>query len=103
MNDDVAVQRALYHRLLQCRVRPYYLYQCDLVSGSAHFRTPLMQGVQMMEELRGFTSGYAVPQFVLDAPNGGGKIHLNPQTIVGTQKGIVELKNFRGESCFYPE
>ncbi len=102
VNDDVAVQRALYHRLLQCRVRPYYLYQCDLVTGSAHFRTPLSCGLLIMQELRGFTSGYAIPQFVLDAPRGGGKIHLNPETLVGVKDGLIELLNFRGESYFYP-
>lgn len=103
VNDDVSVQRALYHRLLQCRVRPYYLYQCDLVSGSAHFRTPVREGLRIMEQLRGFTSGYAIPQFVLDAPQGGGKIHLNPETFVGAKDGMIELRNYRGESYFYPE
>lgn len=103
VNDDVEVQRALYHQLLQCRVRPYYLYQCDLVKGTAHFRTPVSKGVEIMEKLRGFTSGYAVPQFVIDAPHGGGKIHINPQTLVGVKGGMLELKNYLGESFFYPE
>lgn len=103
VNDDVETQRALYHRLLQCRVRPYYLYQCDLVKGSAHFRTPVAKGLEIMEKLRGFTSGYAIPQFVLDAPQGGGKIHLNPQTLIGCKDGMLELKNYLGESFYYPE
>lgn len=102
VNDDVEVQRALYRRLLQCRVRPYYLYQCDLVTGSAHFRTPVTQGLQIMQQLRGYTTGYAIPQFVLDAPRGGGKIHLNPDTIVGVKDGMMEFVNFKGESYFYP-
>lgn len=103
VNDDVETQRTLYHKLLQCRVRPYYLYQCDLVKGTAHFRTPVATGLEIMEKLRGFTSGYAVPQFVIDAPHGGGKIHLNPQTVVGCRDGMLELKNYLGESFYYPE
>src|SRR6185503_15725271 len=78
VNDDATVMRALMHKLLMCRVKPYYVYQCDLISGSAHLRTSVARGLEIMENLRGHTSGYAVPQYVIDAPGGGGKVPVNP-------------------------
>src|SRR4029078_5973359 len=74
VNDCVHIQRSLVHKLVENRIRPYYLYQCDLVEGSGHFRTRVGKGLEIMEGLRGHTSGYAVPTYVIDAPGGGGKI-----------------------------
>src|SRR6218665_609653 len=68
VNDSVEVQKALVHKLLMCRVRPYYLYQCDLITGSSHLRTSVAEGVGIIEDLRGHTTGYAIPQYVIDAP-----------------------------------
>jgi len=102
VNDSIETQRELYHALLRCRVRPYYLYQCDLVHGSRHFRTAVSEGLAIMEALQGHTSGYALPQFVIDAPNGGGKIPIHTQTIIAEESGILRLRNFRGEDFFYP-
>ncbi len=102
INDNVDTQRKLYHRLLQCRVKPYYLYQCDLIRGSRHFRTTIDAGLDIMRRLRGFTSGYAVPQYVVDAPGGGGKVPLNPEYIVGSTDDSVMLHNYAGETYFYP-
>jgi lysine 2,3-aminomutase len=78
VNDCVHVQRQLVHDLVRIRVRPYYLYQCDLVEGAGHFRTPVAKGIEIIEGLRGHTSGYAVPTYVVDAPGGGGKIPVMP-------------------------
>ncbi len=102
VNDSIETQKSLYHALLRCRVRPYYLYQCDLVEGSHHFRTPVAKGLRLMEGLYGHTSGYAIPQFVIDAPGGGGKIPLTPTTVLGEVDGMLRLKNYLGESYFYP-
>lgn len=102
VNDRTEVQLALAHRLLQCRVRPYYLYQCDPVPGTRHFRTDPHVGVDMIAAMRGYTSGYAVPQFVIDAPGGGGKIPLNPHYVVGEEDGKLLLRNFRGDLFRYP-
>ena len=76
VNDDISTMKSLVHKLLQCRVRPYYLYQCDLIEGASHLRTSASKGIEIIEGLRGHTSGYAVPQFVIDAPGGGGKIPI---------------------------
>ena len=78
VNDDVTVMRALVQKLLMCRVKPYYIYQCDLITGSAHLRSSVRKGLEIMEGLRGHTTGYAVPQYVIDAPGGGGKVQVNP-------------------------
>ena len=102
INDDVATMRSLVHRLLQMGVRPYYLYQCDLITGSAHFRTNVLKGLEIIEKLRGFTTGYAVPQLVIDSPGGGGKIPLNPQTVKEITDTDIVLKNFKGEEYRYP-
>jgi lysine 2,3-aminomutase len=86
-----------------CRVRPYYLYQCDLIHGSSHLRTSVAEGVSIIEGLRGHTTGYAIPQFVIDGPGGGGKIPINPNYIVETGTGRVTLRNFEGKIFEYPD
>ncbi len=102
VNDDPAVMRSLVHRLLMMRVRPYYLYACDLIGGSAHFRVPVRRGIEIIRSLRGWTTGYAVPQFVIDAPGGGGKVPVNPDYVEEiSPSGAVRMKNFRGEDYFY--
>lgn len=103
VNDTPEIQRALVHKLLLCRVRPYYLYQCDLIQGSAHFRTPVAKGIDIIQSLRGHTTGYAVPQFIIDGPGGGGKIPLNPDYVVARQDGSLLLRNYAGETFEYPE
>jgi lysine 2,3-aminomutase len=96
VNDDAATQRALCHGLMLMRVRPYYLYHCDPVRGADHFRTTVARGIEIIEALRGNTSGLAVPQFVVDAPGGGGKIPVNPQYVVSYADGCALLRNYRG-------
>jgi len=103
VNDRVETLKELYHKLLLCRVRPYYLYQCDLITGSAHLRTTIREGQEMMEQLRGHTTGYAVPTYVVDGPGGGGKIPIGPSYIVGMADDRVILKNYRGDVYEYPE
>ena len=103
VNDDVETMKRLVHRLLVMRVRPYYLYQCDPISGSAHFRTPVSKGLEIIEGLRGHTTGYAVPNYVIDAPGGGGKIPLQPNYVVGRDGGDLLLRNFRGDMYRYPD
>lgn len=103
VNDSVETMRQLVHGLLRMRVRPYYLYQCDPISGSAHFRTSVAKGLEVIEGLRGHTTGYAVPTYVIDAPGGGGKIPLQPTYLVGREDGFVVLRNFEGKIFRYPE
>jgi len=103
VNDSVSVQKALVHKLLMCRVRPYYLYQCDLITGSSHLRTHVSQGLEIIEGLRGHTTGYAIPQFVIDGPGGGGKIPLNPDYILHRENGVTLLRNYEGEEFTYPD
>jgi lysine 2,3-aminomutase len=103
VNDDVETMKRLMHKLLMARVRPYYIYQCDPISGSAHFRTPVETGLRIIEGLRGHTTGYAVPQFVIDAPGGGGKIPLLPEYMVGREGDEVILRNFEGKTYRYPD
>jgi lysine 2,3-aminomutase len=103
VNDSVEIQKTLVHKLLMCRVRPYYLYQCDLIHGSSHLRTPVAEGVAIIEGLRGHTTGYAIPQFVIDGPGGGGKIPINPNYIVESATGHVTLRNFEGRIFDYPD
>ncbi|MBG7607227.1 MAG: KamA family radical SAM protein [Verrucomicrobia bacterium] len=102
VNDSPEIQKALAHKLLMCRVRPYYLYQCDLITGSSHLRTSVAEGVDIIEKLRGHTTGYAVPQFVIDGPGGGGKIPVNPNYVVDSDNSKVTLRNFEGEIFDYP-
>jgi lysine 2,3-aminomutase len=103
VNDSVEVQKALVHKLLMCRVRPYYLYQCDLIRGSSHLRTSVSKGLEIIEGLRGHTTGYAIPQFVIDGPGGGGKIPLNPNYVVHQDRDKTVLRNYEGEIFEYPE
>lgn len=103
VNDSVEVQKTLVQKLLMCRVKPYYLYQCDLINGSSHLRTPVAEGVAIIEGLRGHTTGYAIPQFVIDGPGGGGKIPINPNYVVDTASGKITLRNFEGEIFEYPD
>ena len=103
VNDDAATMKDLVHKLLMCRVRPYYLYQCDLIRGSSHLRTSVARGVEIIEALRGFTTGYAVPQFVIDAPGGGGKVPINPGYVLYHDKEKVVIRNFEGRIFEYPE
>ena len=103
VNDNVEIQKALVQKLLMCRVKPYYLYQCDLINGSSHLRTPVAEGVAIIEGLRGHTTGYAIPQFVIDGPGGGGKIPINPNYVVDTASGKITLRNFEGEIFEYPD
>ncbi len=102
INDDVATMKALVHGLLKIRVRPYYLYQCDPIVGSGHFRTTVEKGLEIICGLRGHTSGYAVPQFVVDAPGGGGKIPLLPDYWQGRDTEYVYLKNYEDRLFRYP-
>ena len=103
VNDSVDTMKRLVHRLLMMRVRPYYLYQCDPISGSAHFRTPVSKGLEIIAGLRGHTTGYAVPTFVIDAPGGGGKIPLQVESVVGRDGDDVILRNFEGKTFRYPD
>ena len=103
VNDNVLTMKTLVHKLLQCRVRPYYLYQCDLISGSAHLRTSASKGIEIIEGLRGHTTGYAVPQFVIDAPGGGGKVPINPDYVVERDDSKLVIRNYEGKSFIYPE
>ncbi|MCB8968304.1 MAG: lysine 2,3-aminomutase [Chloroflexota bacterium] len=103
VNDSVHIQRKLVHELVKIRVRPYYLYQCDLVEGSGHFRTPVSKGIEIIEGLRGHTSGYAVPTYVVDAPGGGGKIPVMPNYVLTQAPGKVVLRNFEGFITTYTE
>ena len=101
VNDFVDVLKPLYQGLLKIRVKPYYLYQCDPVQGTSHFRTPISKGLEMIQGLRGHTSGYAVPQYIVDAPGGGGKIPLLPEYYQGREGNYVLLKNYEGEIFKY--
>ena len=103
INDNVPTMKELMHKLLKIRVRPYYLYQCDLIPGSGHFRTTVKKGIEIIKGLRGFTSGYAVPTFVVDAPGGGGKIPLLPNYVVEHNDEHIVLRNYKGILCEYPE
>jgi len=103
VNDNVTVMRALVHKLLMSRVKPYYIYQCDLINGSAHLRSSVRRGLEIMEGLRGHTTGYAVPQYVIDAPGGGGKVPINPDYVLSRNADRVVIRNFEGKIFEYPE
>jgi len=103
VNDDPDLLRSLVHGLLKIRVKPYYLYQCDPISGSAHFRTPVSKGIELVRSLRGHTTGYAVPTYVVDAPAGGGKIPIAPDYIAGYDGDDLLLKSFDGGTYRYPD
>jgi len=101
INDDVLTMKDLVHKALMSRVKPYYIYQCDPIPGSSHFRTPVSKGLEIIQGLRGFTSGYAIPHFVIDAPGGGGKIPLLPEYYQGREGDYVVMKNFEGKTYKY--
>ena len=103
VNDDVETMTRLVHGLLRVRVRPYYLYQCDPISSSAHFRTSVARGLEIIAGLRGHTTGYGVPNFVIDAPGGGGKIPLLPDSVVGRDGDFLLLRNYEGGVFRYPD
>lgn len=103
VNDCVHVMRKLVHELVKMRVRPYYMYQCDLSLGISHFRTSVSKGIEIMEGLRGHTSGFCVPTFVIDAPNGGGKIPLIPNYTISEGYNKVVLRNYEGKIYCYDE
>jgi lysine 2,3-aminomutase len=103
VNDDAVTIKELFHQLLKIRVRPYYLFQCDSVAGADHLRTSVWKGIEIMEALRGHTTGLAVPHFMVDAPGGGGKIPLMPNYLVSAAPGRVVLRNFEGAIFSYSE
>ncbi|HHT03682.1 MAG TPA: lysine 2,3-aminomutase [Bacteroidales bacterium] len=103
VNDDTRVMKKLVQKLVMMRVRPYYIYQCDLSMGLEHFRTPVSKGIEIIENLRGHTSGYSVPTFVVDAPGGGGKTPVMPQYIISQSPGKIVLRNFEGVITTYTE
>lgn len=103
VNDHPEVMKALVHKLVRNRVRPYYIYQCDLSEGITHFRTPISRGIEIIEALRGHTSGLCVPTFVVDAPGGGGKIPVMPNYVISQMPGRVILRNYEGFIASYTE
>jgi lysine 2,3-aminomutase len=103
VNDDAAVMKVHVHKLLMCRVKPYYLYQCDLIAGSAHLRASVRKGIEIMENLRGHTSGYAIPTYVIDAPGGGGKVPVSPEYVLSRNADRVVIRNYEGRIFEYPE
>jgi lysine 2,3-aminomutase len=102
VNDDAEVMKALVHRLLQMRVRPYYIYQMDLITGGSHFKVDVRKGIEIIRALRGHTTGYAVPQYVIDAPGGGGKIPINPDYVEKITDREILLRNYEGRLFSYP-
>lgn len=103
VNDSVAVMKAHIQKLLMCRVRPYYLYQCDMIGGSAHLRASVRRGLEIMKGLRGHTTGYAVPTYVIDAPGGGGKVPIGPDYVFSQNNDRLVLRNYEGRAFEYPE
>lgn len=102
VNDDADVMKALVHRLLRMRVRPYYLYQMDLITGGSHFKVDVRKGIEIIRALRGHTTGYAVPQYVIDAPGGGGKVPINPDYVEAVTEDEIVLRNYEGLRFRYP-
>ena len=103
INDSVSIMKTLVQRLAYIRVRPYYIYQCDLSLGIEHFRTPVSKGIEIIEGLRGHTSGFCVPTFVVDAPGGGGKIPVMPNYVLSQAPGKIVLRNYEGVITTYSE
>lgn len=101
INDQPEIMKKLMHELLKIRVRPYYIYQCDPILGSKHFRTEISAGISIMEQLRGHTTGYAVPTYVVDGPGGGGKIPLSPNYVIKKEKNTYTLRNFNHDEFYY--
>jgi lysine 2,3-aminomutase len=102
VNDDADVMKALVQRLLRMRVRPYYIYQMDLITGGSHFKVDVRKGIEIIRALRGHTTGYAVPQYVIDAPGGGGKVPINPDYVEEINDKEVIFRNFEGKRFSYP-
>jgi len=102
VNDDLETMKSLVHRLLLMRVRPYYIYQCDLITGSAPLRADLRDGIEIIRGLRGHTTGYAVPQLVIDAPGGGGKVPINPDYVESIDENEIVVRNYEGNLYRYP-
>lgn len=102
VNNDVNILKELFTKLVKMRVRPYYLYQCDVSKGIGHFRTNVKQGIDIMKQIRGTISGFAVPEYVIDAPGGGGKTPVNPEYITHIDDAGVTLRNFEGKTYYYP-
>jgi lysine 2,3-aminomutase len=103
INDKPSIMMKLMHELLKICVRPYYIYQCDLAPGTEHFRTAVITGVKIIGSLRGNTTGYAIPTFVIDAPGGGGKVPIGPEYIISKSRNNIILKNYEGKVFVYPE
>ncbi len=103
INDNVDVMKNLLHQLVRNRVRPYYIYQCDLSNGISHFRTPVSKGIEIIESLRGHTSGLCIPTYVIDAPGGGGKIPVNPNYLISQSPGKIVLRNYEGIISVYTQ
>lgn len=103
VNDSLDVMKVLVHKLLRCRVRPYYLYQMDLILGSSHLRVPVSRGLEIIQGLRGHTTGYAVPTYVIDAPGGGGKVPVHPETVIQRNEERIIVRNYEGKLFEYPE
>lgn len=103
INDNIVTMKTLLLGLVKARVRPYYLYQCDLSQGLGHFRTDVRTGIEMIRQLAGNISGFAIPRFIIDAPGGGGKIPVNPDTILSIDDRQVVLRNYRDQICDYPQ
>jgi lysine 2,3-aminomutase len=103
INDDVTIMKELLLKLVKVRIRPYYLYQCDLSQGLGHFRTDVRTGIEIIRQLTGNISGYAIPRFVIDAPGGGGKIAVNPDTILSIDDQQIVLHNYQDKIYIYPQ
>ncbi|MBN2617689.1 MAG: lysine 2,3-aminomutase, partial [Spirochaetales bacterium] len=101
INDNIETMKTLMQKLMKIRVKPYYLYQCDLIKGSRHFRTDVNKGLEIIRGIRGFTSGYAVPNYVIDAPKGGGKIPLLPEYFLKDENGELFLRNYNSNIYTY--
>jgi lysine 2,3-aminomutase len=103
INSDVVILKKLMQELLMIRIKPYYIYQCDLSEGISHFRTPVEKGIEIIESLRGHTSGLAVPEFVIDVPGGGGKVPIGPQYLISQSDKKVVVRNYQGYISSYPQ
>ena len=102
VNDDADTMKALVHRLLRMRVRPYYLYQMDLITGGSHFKVDVRRGLEIIKALRGHTTGYAIPHYVIDAPGGGGKVPINPDFVEEITDEEIVFRNYEGNVYRYP-
>ena len=103
VNDKAVTMKRLMLGLLRVRVKPYYLHQCDAIAGSAHFRTPVRKGIEIIRRLHGYTTGYAVPTYVIDAPGGGGKVPIGPEYVAGRKGGDLLLRNYKGKPYRYSD